>query len=331
MLMGGDQPFALKLDNPCHAKAHLKSYFIQPSDKIMRILITGGTGLIGKQLCAALLGEGHELTVLSRKPESVAMKCGSAVKAIGSLKEWPQDKGFDAVINLAGEPIIDWPWSASRKERLWASRIGLTRQLVSHMAQQSGHAPSVLLSGSAIGYYGNTGDACLGEDAPNAVDFGAQLCAAWEQAALKAVTLNTRVCVLRTGLVITPSGGLLGKMLLPFKWGFGARIGHGAQWMSWIHMDDYVAIVIRLLNDPSAAGAYNMTAPNPATNQAFTKALANALHRPALWVAPAWFIKLALGQRAYMLLGGQRVMPTKVTALNYQFICSTLEDAMIRP
>lgn len=293
----------------------------------MRILITGGTGLIGRSLCKALLDQGDDLTVLSRQPESVKTKCGVTVKAMHSLAEWLPDMYFDAVINLAGEPIIDKPWTAQRKKRLWDSRVTLTEALVAHMTTVK-HKPKVLLSCSATGFYGDRGDLVLDESVKAADDFGAALCRAWEGAAWKAADLGVRVCLLRTGLVLAEGGGLLGKMLLPFKLGLGSRIGNGQQWMSWIHIDDYVAGVLQLLANPDAVGAFNMTAPLPVTNAEFTHTFARALHRSAFLVAPAWAMQLALGQRAYLLLGGQRALPTKLKALGYQFVYKNLEDAL---
>lgn len=293
----------------------------------MRILITGGTGLIGRPLCAALLGAGHDLTVLSRKPDLVPAKCGTGVKAIRSLSEWRPDMIFDAIINLAGEPIIDAPWTEQRKQRLWDSRVTLTEALVQRIADAR-HKPQVLLSCSAMGYYGDSGDTPVDESANPAADFGTQLCAAWETAALKARDSVVRVCVLRTGLVLHPAGGLLGGMLLPFKLGLGARIGDGTQYMSWIHIDDYIALALRLLECPEADGPYNMTAPQPATNAEFTATLARVLRRPAWFAAPAWLMKLALGKRAYLLLGGPRALPVKAEALGYRFTYSELEGAL---
>ncbi|MGS0743565.1 TIGR01777 family oxidoreductase [Glaciimonas sp. GG7] len=293
----------------------------------MHILITGGTGLIGRHLCRALLQAGHDLTVLSRQPGSVKEKCGASVRAFGSLDEWGRDEVFDAVINLAGEPIVDARWTDSRKELLWQSRVTLTDNVVKKIAA-SHHKPTVLLSGSAIGYYGDTGARAIEESAPVATDFGATLCAAWEQAAQQAASMGVRVCLLRTGLVLDRSGGILGKMLLPFKLGLGARLGDGHQWMSWVHIDDYVAMVLVLLHNTHACGPFNMTAPEPVTNRTFTEKLARALHRPAIFVAPAFLLRLALSERAYLLLGGQKVLPSGMTALGYRFLHPKLEDAL---
>lgn len=284
----------------------------------MNILVTGGTGFIGRPLCRALIAAGHAVTVLSRSPASVAAKCGAEVRAMATLDDWHADRYFDAVINLAGEPIVDAAWTDARKQALRDSRIGLTQALVAAMARAE-RKPVVLLSGSAIGYYGDAGDASLDESSPPANDFAARLCRDWEQAALPAEAQGVRVCLLRTGLVLDTSGGLLGKLVMPFRLGLGGRLGSGHQWMSWISLTDYIAIVSWLLDNPQASGAFNMTAPQPATNTDFTHALARAVRRPALVNAPAFALKLVLGERAPMLLGGQRVLPAGLQALGYRF------------
>ena len=293
----------------------------------MHILITGGTGLIGRQLCKALLAERHELTVLSRNPASVPAKCGTGVHAMAALGEWRPDITFDAVINLAGEPIVDARWTERRKQVLRESRVTLTGELVKHISS-AGRKPAVLLSGSAVGYYGNRGGDALDETAGAGMDFAAQMCKAWEDAARAAEQVGVRVCLLRTGLVLSNKGGLLGKMLLPFKLGLGARLGDGKQWMSWVHIDDYVAMLLRLLHDAQASGPYNMTAPQPATNAEFTAALAKTLHRPALFAAPAPLLKLAMGERACLMLEGQKVLPGKMSAAGYRFQFTCLDDAL---
>jgi uncharacterized protein (TIGR01777 family) len=293
----------------------------------MQILMTGGTGLIGRHLCKALLAADHQLTVLSRHPETVSQKCGSGVRTIASLDEWLPSQHFDAVINLSGEPIADAHWSTKRKQILLDSRIGITEQLIMRIAAAQ-QKPAVLLSGSAIGFYGNGQDSQLDENSPAGSDFAAGLCNAWEATALKAQQHGVRVCLLRTGLVLANEGGLLGKLLLPFKLAMGAQLGNGKQWMSWIHIDDYVAMIIRLLNDPQFTGPFNLTAPEPVTNKQFTQKLAHALHRPALFFAPAFFLKLAMGERAALLLEGQRVLPKKLTLTGNVFKYPKLEVAL---
>lgn len=293
----------------------------------MRILITGGTGLIGRHLCRALLAEGHQLTVLSRRPETVAVKCGAAVKAMATLEEWQPERTFDAVINLAGEPIVDAYWSAQRKQLLWDSRVTLTERLVQCIAAAK-QKPVVLLSGSAVGYYGNRGDTELDEMASAGNDFAADLCRAWEAAASVAENSGVRVCLLRTGLVLSKSGGLLGRMLLPFKLGLGARLGDGKQWMSWVHIEDYVVMVLRLLRDAQMRGPFNMTAPQPVTNAEFTHVLARTLNRPAFFIAPGMILRLVMGERVVLMLEGQRVLPRKFVASAYVFRFVSLADAL---
>lgn len=293
----------------------------------MRIFITGGTGLIGRALCKALRAAGHELTVLSRHPETVAAKCGAGVEAMRSLAEWTPQRAFDAVINLAGEPIVDAFWSAKRKQVLWDSRVTLTEELVRRI-NLADHKPAVLLSGSAVGYYGDRGDTILTEDANAGTGFAAELCQAWEQAARVAEKQNVRVCLLRTAPVLSRDGGLLGKMLLPFKLGLGARLGDGRQWMSWIHIDDYVALVLRLLQDADARGPFNMASQHPATNAEFTAALAQAVHRPAWFVAPAFLLRLGMGEHSSLMLDSQRALPAKFTVAGHVFRFPHLADAL---
>jgi hypothetical protein len=293
----------------------------------MRILITGGTGLIGRRLCKALLAEGHELTVLSRKPETVPSKCGSGVHAISSLSEWLPAQTFDAVVNLAGEPIVDQRWTDKRKQLLLDSRVALTEELIGRIAAAE-RKPAVLLSGSAIGYYGGRGEEALDETSAAGTDFPARLCVAWEAAARKAEDLGVRVCLQRTGLVLSTEGGLLGRMIPPFKLGMGTRVGDGKQWMSWIHIEDLIAIMLRLLRDELMRGPYNATSPQPVTNAEFTRSLASVLHRPAPFVAPAALLKLSMGESASLLLEGQRVLPKRLLAAQCRFVHPDLANAL---
>jgi len=185
----------------------------------------------------------------------------------------------------------------------------------------------VLLSGSAVGYYGDRGDTVLDENAGAGAGFSAELCKAWEGAA-RAAEPAVRVCLLRTSPVLSRDGGLLGKMLLPFKLGLGARLGNGRQWMSWIHIDDYVAQVLRLLQDAQAHGPFNMAAPQPVTNAEFTRTLAHVLHRPAFFVAPGFMLKMTMGERSALLLEGQRVLPVRLEAAGARFAFADLESAL---
>jgi hypothetical protein len=214
----------------------------------MQILVTGGTGFIGRALCRELHNAGHGVTVYTRNLASLAGIFDFPVDGLANLDEWSANRHFDGVINLAGEPIMDRRWSDARKQVLWDSRVSLTERLVACMAQVR-TKPSVFISGSAIGIYGDQGDALLDESSIGGNGFGHELCAAWESAAVQAESLGVRVCLLRTGLVVGKQGGFLARMLLPFKLGLGGRIGDGRQWMSWIHLQDHVALTLFFAED----------------------------------------------------------------------------------
>ena len=284
----------------------------------MKILLTGGTGLIGRALCAALSERHYALTVFSRRPSTVAKKCGEAVRAMGSPDEWRRGDHYDAVINLAGEPIVGARWSGRRKKALWDSRVTLTAALLEKISRAE-TKPKVLLSGSAVGIYGDCGDREMDENGVAGNDFGARLCMAWEQQARKVEACGVRVCLLRTGLVLSREGGMFGRMLPPFKLGLGARIAHGRQWMSWVHIEDQLAMMLKLLDEPDHRGAFNLCAPNPVNNAVFTLSLAAAVKRPALLAVPAVAVKAALGESACLLLGGQKVLPTRLLSTGYRF------------
>ncbi|MEC4750251.1 TIGR01777 family oxidoreductase [Methylomicrobium sp. Wu6] len=293
----------------------------------MKILVTGGTGFIGKALVKTLIGRGHQVAVLSRTPKSVEQQCGPEAIALGHLSLLAPEMPIDVIINLAGAPIFDVRWTEARKQLIRASRIGLTEQL-NDCIERMADKPKLLISGSAIGYYGDQGDAELTEESPVRPDFSQQLCADWEAAATRASTFGVRVCLIRTGLVIAEGGGLLQRMLLPFRLGFGGRLGNGRQWMSWIHRQDWINIVLTMIADESMQGAYNATAPNPVTNQEFTCTLARHLHRPALFPAPAFALKLLLGEMSELVLGSQRVLPTRLLKHGFKFQYPDLDGAL---
>lgn len=294
----------------------------------MKILITGGTGFIGQTLCPTLLAAGHTLTVYSRYPDKVNTILGNQVTPLGSFNTLSKSDHFDAIVNLAGAPIFGKRWSDERKQVLLHSRIDITQDLVQFIA--CAHTkPEVFLSGSAIGFYGNQGDTILDETSSGHDGFGRQLCVEWENEAEKAKVYGVRVCLLRTGLVIGKNGGFLQPMILPFKLGLGGRLGSGKQWMPWIHIDDHVAICLALLNNTELEGAFNLTAPNPASNKVFTQTLARVLHRPAFLPAPAWILKPLLGEMSELLLGSQRVVPKRMLDAGYQFKFTEL-DATLR-
>jgi len=294
----------------------------------MHILITGGTGLIGRALCRRLLQRDHRLTVLSRQPpERVAALCGGAVTALARLRDLTPEARFNAVVNLAGEPIAARRWTAERKKVLWDSRVTLTAELVDFIAAAETR-PAVLISGSAVGYYGNRGDLPLSEDSPASDATGDRLCAAWEEAAQRAADHGVRVCRLRTGLVIGPGGGFLQRMLPPFRLGLGGPIGDGRQWMSWIHRDDHLSLTELLLEQGALSGAFNATAPNPVTNAEFSRCLARLLRRPALLPVPAPLLRLVFGEMAELLLGGQRVLPQRLLGAGFRFRFPQLDQAL---
>lgn len=296
-----------------------------------RILITGGTGFIGQALCPTLLAKGYSLTVLSRQSGSVVRSLCGRVEAISDLHNLEGDAGFDAVINLAGEGIADKRWSEARKKTLRDSRIALTKTLTDVISTW-GRPPEVLVSGSAVGFYGHQGSQAVTEDTSPVDEFTHRMCKDWENAALAASSDRTRVCLSRTGLVVGPGGGFLQRMLLPFKLGLGGRIGNGQQYMPWVHRDDVVAALVWMLETETASDAYNLVSPAPVTNREFTASLAGALHRPAIFPVPAPVLKIGLGEMARLLLTGQRALPERLEDEGFEFrfqeLGKALEDAI---
>lgn len=293
----------------------------------MRILLTGGTGLIGRALCQHWHQQGHQLWVWSRHPHLVPALCSGA-QGIAHPQELDGAAPLDAVVNLAGAPIADRPWSAARRELLWHSRVDLTRTLVDWMGRQP-TPPRTLLSASAVGWYGDRGDQALDESSPpGGQDFGSRLCMAWEQEAERAAQAGTRVAVLRIAPVLASQGGMLARLRPPFRLGLGGRLGSGQQWMPWIHLDDLVALFDHLLRHTECRGAFNACAPEALRNADFTRALARALHRPAVLPAPAWALRLALGEMAVLLLGGQRLAPQRTQRSGFVWSYPRLEQAL---
>jgi hypothetical protein len=293
-----------------------------------KILVTGATGFIGRVLCRVLLSQGHSLTLLARDFAKAADLGNTRLTLVGSFKELRSDDAFDIVINLAGEPIADQRWTSSRKQSLTQSRVDLTRQLVQWMSTAK-QKPHVLISGSAIGYYGPQPVGQLSEDAKGVNSFSHQLCHDWESAALGAKALGVRVVLLRTGIVLGRQGGALLKMLSPFSLGMGGRIGNGTQWMSWIHIDDWIGIALKAMTTPGLSGPVNVTAPHPVTNKEFSYTLGRALHRPAWMTLPAFAVKVLFGKMGEeLLLNGQQVLPSKILALGYSYRYPTLLPAI---
>ena len=291
----------------------------------MNILITGGTGFIGSALCARLLeSNDHKINVLTRHPE----KAKAPLQAITSLSQLQTD--IDVVINLAGEPIADKRWSEQQKQRIINSRIETTKDLINYCKNQE-HKPALFINGSAIGYYGvGQGNDPIGEDGVGDESFSSQLCQQWESAALEAESMGIRTCLVRTGIVLGKNGGALSKMLLPFKMGVGGKIGTGKQWMPWIHLSDLVGIILFCMENKKITKGINGTAPNPVTNEVFTKTLGKVLHRPTLLPMPAFAVKLLMGQMGEeLLLNGKKIIPTKALEAGYQFHYTNLETALL--
>ncbi|WP_216891644.1 TIGR01777 family oxidoreductase [Pseudomonas putida] len=294
----------------------------------MHILLTGGTGLIGRHLCQYWRGQGHRLTVWSRRPEQVPRVCGTGVRGIARLEDLAADDAVDAVINLAGAPIADRPWTASRRTLLWTSRITLTEQLLAWLESRE-QRPEVLISGSAVGWYGDGGERELTEASPPVKeDFASQLCIAWEETAQRAQRLGIRVVLVRTGLVLASDGGFLSRLRLPFKLGLGGPLGDGRQWMPWVHIDDQIGLIDFLLQHKDTTGPYNACAPEPVRNREFAKRLGRALHRPAFMPMPAPLLRVGLGELSTLLLGGQRARPVRLLAAGFTFRFNDLQSAL---
>ena len=303
----------------------------------MKIVIAGGSGFLGGPLAEVYAEEGHEVIVLTRSlaPGESRHDPGTGVPGITRLG-WSADgkigpwatvvEGTDAVINLSGEAIDKGRWTPQRKAQLRDSRILATRSLAASILAAA-LPPKAFVSGSAIGYYGNTGDAPVTESSPAGQDFLAQLCEDWEAEAHRAESAGTRVALVRTGVVLDRSGGALPRMMLPFKFFAGGPLGSGRQYVSWIQRLDWVEMVRWIVETAEASGPINATAPAPVTNKALVRAIGHAMHRPSLLPVPPIALKLAVGGLADSLLGGQRVVPTRPLALGYHFRYPDIDQA----
>jgi len=297
----------------------------------MKILVTGSSGLVGTALVSALARGGHTVCRLVRPQsaggdgatEGFAVAWNPATGELGGA-----GVGADAVVNLAGASIADGRWTTQRKALLRSSRIETTRALVGALAKMNAR-PSVLVSASAIGYYGDRGDETLTEESKPGVDFLAGLAQEWEAEALKAESLGIRVVLARFGIILAREGGALPKMLLPFKFGVGGKLGSGQQWMSWVRLEDVVGILRFAMENAPVRGAINIVSPQPLQNAEFTSVLAKTMHRPALFPAPAFALRLALGEMAdALLLSSQRVLPQALKKLGYRFLHAELTSAL---
>jgi uncharacterized protein (TIGR01777 family) len=296
----------------------------------MRLVVTGASGFIGSALCAALLEQGHALTLFTR---GAPRDANTGTKrwlhwTPGTLRDWDAAlDGVDGVINLAGEPIAEKKWTHTQRRHIEKSRIDATHSLVQACAKVR-QKPNFLINASAVGYYGPRGDEILAEDAPPGDDFLSILCQGWEEEAQKAEDLGMRVVRLRTGVVLGPGGGALAKMAEPFKFFMGGPLGSGKQWMSWIQLEDLLRMFLLVIDNPLARGPINATSPNPVQNKEFSRALGKAIHRPCWAPVPAFVLKFALGEMAQMLLTGQRAVPAAAEKLGFQFRYPHVQEAL---
>ena len=289
----------------------------------MNVLISGATGMIGSALTQELTGGGHRVTRLTRSPGGADVRWDPDAGTVDDCLE-----GHDAVVHLAGESIAEGRWTASKRERIMASRKKGTRLLAETLAGIP-TPPGVLVSASAVGYYGDRGDEVLQEDSRPGSDFLAEVCKAWEASADPAREAGIRVVHPRFGIVLSPKGGALGTTLPIFKLGGGGRIGSGRQWWSWVALDDVVGATVHALEDDSVEGPVNVGSPNPLTNAEYTKILGKVLNRPTFFAVPASAVRLALGGVAdALLLASQRMEPAKLKGTGYRFRYPELEGAL---
>ncbi|MES2211665.1 MAG: TIGR01777 family oxidoreductase [Pseudomonadota bacterium] len=297
----------------------------------MHILVAGGTGFIGKALCQHLLQLGHQVTILTRNIRRQKSRCKGLYASVRWISVLDPGEGayYDAIINLAGEPLNAHRWTQRVKNALYSSRITFTQRLVDYIHKMP-VKPQVLINASAIGFYGHSQDFVFTESSePSDGGFTHRLCADWEAVALQAEQYGVRVCCIRTGIVLGKGGGALQSMALPFKWFLGAQLGSGRQWMSWIHIDDVLRAIDFMLDKPNMRGAYNLTATEPVTHAHFVHSLAVALRRPCWFTLPAWLVRILFGEMGdALLLKGQKVIPARLMKRGFVFKFTKLEAAL---
>jgi uncharacterized protein len=297
----------------------------------MRVFVAGATGFIGRALVPLLEREGHTVVAWTRSESRARARLGADIETVGAASGLEGLTtalgGCEAVINLAGEPLLGGRWTAARRAKLRRSRVHFTEQIVRAIAAAR-QRPRVLVSGSAVGYYGDRGDEVLGENSAQGAGFLADLCRDWEHAARAAEDSGVRVVMLRTGVALGRDGGALAKMLPPFRLGLGGPVGHGRQYLPWIHLHDLVAVIAGALVDDRMRGPVNGVGPDPVTSRAFAKALGLALGRPAVLPTPVLALRLIFGQAAEVMVASQRVVPTALAQMGFPFAFPTLEAAL---
>ncbi len=289
----------------------------------MNVLVTGGTGFVGHELVKRLCARDDQVTILTRTPQA-ARPARAGVTYAG----WPVDVArFDAVVNLAGAGVADRRWSAAYKAEIRSSRIDTTRQLVEALARSTTR-PRVLVSASAIGWYGDRGEEELTEESPPGTDFLAQLCVDWEAEARRAEALGVRVAIVRIGVVLGRAGGALKQLLPIFRLGLGGPLGSGKAWFPWVHLDDVCSLIVHALDDARARGALNAVSPGIVRNKAFSATLGRVLRRPAILPAPPIALRIVLGEIGSVLTASQRVVPGRPLDLGFPFRFPVLEPAL---
>jgi hypothetical protein len=297
----------------------------------MKIVITGGTGLIGRALCSALLNHHHEVWVVSRNPQLTALPAGcKAARWDGRTSQgWEEaSDGADAIINLAGESLAAGRWDAARKERIRSSRV-LAGQAVVEAVKKATIKPKLVLQISGIGAYGPLDDRIVDESAPYGSDYLSSVTVDWEASTRQVQELGVRQVVLRTGIVLSTQGGALKPLLLATRFFLGGALGNGKQWWSWIHIDDQVGAILHLLAAPGASGVYNLCSPNPVQMAEFGRTLASVLDRPYWLPVPSFGLKILLGEMSTVVLDGQRAMPKRLLESGYRFKYEKLHSALV--
>jgi uncharacterized protein (TIGR01777 family) len=293
----------------------------------MRVVIVGGSGLIGRALCSSLAEDNHSVVISSRQPERV-----TGLPPGACVQHWDDSlcDGADAIVNLAGENIAGKRWTQDRKQRIWHSRIGVG-QAVTEAVASAGRKPLVLVQASGVGYYGPS-DSVVTEHAPPGHDFLAKLAVEWEASTIGVESLGVRRAIIRTGVVLSNKGGALPRLLLPYRFFLGGPLGDGRQWFPWIHIADEVAAIRFLINNEDARGPFNLAAPHPVTNREFSRVVGRQLRRPALVRTPAFLLRLLFGEMASALLEGQPAVPQRLldSGYSYQFaeVDSALQDLL---